>query len=230
MIDTLHSVETPEGVDLALRVAGPVPRGFAYAADVAIRWVFYGIAAIALSALLRDAGAGLAFAIFALGEVAYPVLFEVFGGGRTLGKRMVGLRVVNEDGTRIRWQASLIRNVLIAADFLPGTYLFALISLLASARFQRLGDHAAGTLVVYTDAGTPPWTLAAATASAPAPPAVPLSLDEQSAVLAFGARAATFSPGRREELAQLALPLLRAGSPAAPQLEAVAAHLRGSER
>jgi uncharacterized RDD family membrane protein YckC len=229
MIDTLHHVEAPEGVDLTLRVAGPVPRALAYAADLAVRWLMYGVSAIPLSIALREVGFGLWFALFALGEVIYPIAFELLGGGQTLGKRWVGIRVVHEDGTRVRWQASLTRNLLIAVDLLPGTYLFALVSMLASRRFQRLGDHAAGTLVVYAEQRRRAAPVAAPVL-APAPPAIALSQGEQAALLAFGARAAAFSPARREELAALATPLLRAGAPAAAQLEAVAAYLRGAER
>jgi uncharacterized RDD family membrane protein YckC len=228
MIDTLHHVEAPEGVDLALRLAGPTPRALAYLADVAVRFFVYGVAAIPLSSLLAQVGFGIWFMIVALGEVVYPVLFEVFGDGQTLGKRMLGLRVVHADGTRIQWRASLLRNLLLSADWLPGTYLFAAVSMLVSRRFQRIGDHAAGTLVVYVNAPSrraPPAALVE-----PAAPPIPLSLAERAALLAFGGRSGAFAPARREELASLATPLLRSGEPAAPQLEAIAAHLRGAER
>ena len=228
-LDTLHHVETPEGVELSLRAAGLPARAIALAADVFVRGVFYTVAIIVLGfASAGAAGAGLIFMTYALGEVIYPVAFELLGDGQTLGKRMVGIRVVNADGTRIRWQASLLRNLLTFADMLPGTYLFAITSMLTSRGFRRLGDHAAGTLVIYTEAKA--QAAARAAASDPAPPALPLALGEQAAVLAFGARSAAFSPARREELAALATPLLRAGAPAAAQLEAVAAYLRGAER
>jgi uncharacterized RDD family membrane protein YckC len=229
MIDTLHNVEAPEGVDLSLRLAGPIPRAIAYGADVALRTMFYGIAAIPLVLLLRELGLGVLIVGIFLGEVIYPVAFELLGDGQTLGKRMVGIRVVHDDGTRIRWQASLLRNLLVYADALPGAYLIAIGSMLASQRFQRLGDHAAGTLVVHA----PPSVKRASNGAAgaqPAAPVFPLAQDERAAVLAFGARSAELSPDRREELARLATPLLHPGAAAAPQLEAVAAHLRGSER
>ncbi len=230
MIDTLHHVEAPEGVDLALRLAGPIPRATAYGADLAVRMTFYGVAMFPLTLVLREVGLGILLVLISLGEVIYPVAFELLGDGQTLGKRMVGIRVVHDDGTRIRWQASLTRNLLVFADGLPGSYLFAIASMLASRRFQRLGDHAAGTVVVYAEAKPARAPTATTSDSAPMPPALALSLDEQAAVLAFGARSTEFSPARREELARLAVPLLRPGAAAAPQLEAVAAHLRGSER
>jgi len=193
-----------------------------------VRSLFYGVASVVAAVGLGDAAGAFVFMLVALGEVVYPVAFELLGDGRTLGKRMVGVRVVNADGTRIRWQASLLRNLLLYADMLPGTYLFALASMLASRGFRRLGDHATGTLVIYTEEKPQPAPRAGV--NEPAPPALSLALEEQAAVLAFGARSAAFSAARREELAALATPLLRPGAPAAPQLEAVAAYLRGAER
>lgn len=225
-VDTLLTVETPEGVDLALRLAGVVPRALALALDLTIRGTFYLFAAIPLMLLLRNVGLGVMILLVTLGEVIYPVAFELLSDGQTLGKRMVGIRVVHDDGTRIRWQASLLRNLLMAADALPGTYLFALVSMLCSRRFQRLGDHAAGTVVVYAE--RPRVTAVPPLIVEPIAPAIPLTLDEHAAVLAFGARARELSPARREELAGLATPLLAPGGSDAARLESIAAHLRGA--
>jgi uncharacterized RDD family membrane protein YckC len=227
-LDTLHAVEAPEGVDLALRLAGVVPRALAFGFDVSVRLAFYFFGAIPLVIWLGEVGIAVWFMLIALGEVIYPVSFELLSDGQTLGKRVVGIRVVHLDGTRIRWQASLLRNLLTAADALPGTYLFALASMLCSQRFQRIGDHAAGTVVVYTEGRRRADAATAPISAEPAPPAIPLSLEERAAVLAFGARARELSPERREELARLATPLLAPdrGS-AAAQIEAIAAHLRG---
>jgi uncharacterized RDD family membrane protein YckC len=228
-LDTLHAVEAPEGVDLTLRLAGVVPRALAYAFDVSVRFAFYTVAAIPLLIWLGEVGIGVWFMLIALGEVIYPITFELLSDGQTLGKRVVGIRVVHLDGTRIRWQASLVRNLLTAADALPGTYLFALTSMLCSQRFQRIGDHAAGTVVVYLEGNRRAEADVAPAAAEPAPPPIALSLDERAAVLAFGARAGALSPERREELASLATPLLAPGrGSAAAQIEAIAAYLRGS--
>jgi uncharacterized RDD family membrane protein YckC len=227
-LDTLHAVEAPEGVDLALRLAGVVPRALAYGFDLSVRLALYMFGAIPLLMWLGEVGFAVSFLVVALGEVIYPVSFELLSDGQTLGKRVVGIRVVHLDGTRIRWQASLLRNLLTTADALPGTYLFALTSMLCSQRFQRIGDHAAGTVVVYVEPKLRPESDAALPAAEPAPPALALSLEERAAVLAFGARAAELSPARREELAGLAAPLLAAGrGSATAQIEAIAAHLRG---
>ena len=227
MIDTLQTVETPEGVDLSLRLAGVVPRALAFGLDVSLRFVLYAFAAIPLWIALGRIGGAIWFVVVALGEVIYPVAFEQLRDGQTLGKRALGIRVVHENGTRVRWQASLVRNLLLAGDALPGSYLFALVSMLCSQRFQRIGDHAAGTVVVYQD--TPARTETTMRIAASMPPAIALDPDERAAVLAFGARASELSPERREELASIATPLLvPGGASAATQIEAIAAHLRGA--
>ncbi len=81
----------------------------------------------------------------------YPVYFEVRAHGQTPGKRFMGLRVLQENGTPVGWSASVLRNFLLVADFLPVLYLAALISMISDSSFRRLGDLAAGTLVVYAD-------------------------------------------------------------------------------
>ena len=78
----------------------------------------------------------------------YDILFEVLSSGRTPGKRLNGLRVVRVGGFPVGFLSSAIRNTLRLVDFLPAAYLVGCIAILASKRNQRLGDIAAGTLVV----------------------------------------------------------------------------------
>src|SRR5262249_43626512 len=96
LLDTLHTVEAPEGVDLSLRLAGVVPRALAFGLDVAARFTFYAFASIPLMLWLEKVGSAVWFMLIALGEVIYPVAFELLGDGQTLGKRVVGIRVVHE--------------------------------------------------------------------------------------------------------------------------------------
>ena len=227
LVETIHTVEAPEGVALALRLAGVVPRALAFAIDASLRMAFYTFAAIPLMIYLEGIGMAVWFLLFALGEIIYPVTFELLADGQTIGKRNVGIRVVHGDGTRIGWQASLVRNLLTAADALPGTYLFALVSMLCSRRFQRIGDHAAGTVVVYVEEKV--RAVVPRADVEPAAPRVALSLDERAAVLAFAARADELTSARCEELASLASPLLTPErGPASRQIEAIAAYLRGT--
>lgn len=226
-LDTTHSVETPEGVRLVLRAAGPVPRLLAFLLDSSLRGVAYVAALIALSLTLQDLAVPLFVLLVFAGEWFYPVLFEVLGDGQTIGKRVIGLRVVHDDGTRIRLPASLLRNLLLAADMLPGTYAFGLLSMLASRDFRRLGDHTAGTLVIHTDT-QPRRSPAPPPERAPLAPAIPLAVEEQRAVVAFAERAPRLSEARAAELAALAEPLVDGREPPAERLLRIAAWLRGA--
>jgi hypothetical protein len=79
---------------------------------------------------------------------AYDLFFEVVASGRTPGKRVCNLRVVRSGGQPVGFLASLIRNALRLIDFLPSSYLLGGILIVATQQNQRLGDIAAGTLVV----------------------------------------------------------------------------------
>jgi uncharacterized RDD family membrane protein YckC len=85
------------------------------------------------------------------GELLYFLFWETVSGGASPGKWLVGLRVVRLDGLRIGMRASCIRNLMRAVDVLPSSYAAGLTSMVISPRGQRLGDLAAGTLVVRLD-------------------------------------------------------------------------------
>jgi len=196
-IDTLRVFETPEGVDLALHLAGPVPRAAAFVLDLLIRIALY----LALTPLLGLAGVGsglMLLALFLL-EWFYPVWFEVRRGA-TPGKQALGLLVVHDDGTPVGPSASLIRNLLRAVDFLPVLYGTGLITMLLDRDFRRLGDLAAGTLVIHA----PPARILHDIPTRPPRPADrPLDLATQQAILDFAERAPRLSPARRAELAEV---------------------------
>lgn len=101
----------------------------------------------------------LAFLAFLLLQLAaewsYFVLFDMVSGGRSLGKRVAGLRVVRDGGLPITFGASAIRNLLRIVDYLPTSYLVGLTSIVVSPEGKRLGDLAAGTLVVRLDRPAP---------------------------------------------------------------------------
>jgi uncharacterized RDD family membrane protein YckC len=203
-LDTRYAAETPEGIALWLRPAGLVPRFYAYLLDAVIRLVFFSIC-FAVLAFLGKFGTGLALLLFFLLEWLYPVAFELSRGAATPGKRMMGLAVVMDSGLPITPAASLTRNLLRAADFLPSLYAFGALAMLFRHDFKRLGDLAAGTLVVHAAAtelrGTPP--------AAPArPPAVPLSARAQAAIVAWAGRVARLTEARADELAEIAVPVV----------------------
>ena len=225
LLDTRYQVETPEGIDLILRPAGLMPRALAFALDLLIRGAILAGAFIVL-AILGQFGAGLGTLLYFLINWWYPVLFEVLYQGRTPGKKVMGLRVVHDDGTPVGWAASLTRNLLRAVDMLPFAYCAGAVSCLSHASFKRLGDLAAGTLVVYQDApAKQPQPPEAAAERAP----FPLSLAEQRAVLDFAERGSSLSGARRAELAGiLAEPLESLPEHAEARLHGIARGLLGS--
>lgn len=198
MLDTSRSYETPEGIRLEMRMAGPVVRAWAWAIDFAVRAGIY----LALSIMLGFFG-GVGMAVVMIGffliEWFYPVLFEIRNGA-TPGKKAMGIQVVHDNGTPVSWSSSLIRNLVRAADFLPFLYAFGLLAMLANRDFKRLGDMAAGTLVVYREM---PPARQALPAVDPIPPPADLYVDEQRTLLAFSERTSILTPDRSAELADI---------------------------
>lgn len=229
MLDTTRRVATPEGIELTLHLAGPVPRALAWAIDLLLRAAVLLLAMLAVAPLGR-AGSGLILLAAFFVEWLLPAFFEALWNGQTPGKRALGLRVLNDDGTPLRWPAALTRNLLRAADFLPFFYGVGLVTMLANRDFKRLGDLAAATVVVYE----PEKRAARKIAEAPpvAPP-IALALDEQRALLDLAERSGSLTPERLEELAELPAPLvgpregLRDGRSAAARLLGMANYLAG---
>lgn len=154
-----YVTDTPEGVPLELPLAGIASRMLAYAIDAAV--VFGGSLLLFLVAVLVGAAthsgavADYAIAVAAVAFLAgqlgvYFVLCEVLGGGTSVGKRALGLRVVDTRGGAIGLRQSLVRNVLRLVDALPSAYAVGLVAVVTTKHNQRLGDLAAGTLVVRT--------------------------------------------------------------------------------
>jgi uncharacterized RDD family membrane protein YckC len=221
-VDTLRRVATPEGIELALRLAGPVPRALAWVIDFLLRVAVFIVIAILFSQFGRLGTAVLLISAFALEWLA-PAWFEARFNGATPGKKIMGLRVVHDDGRPIGWPAALTRNLLRAVDFLPAFYGFGLVATLANRDFKRIGDLAAGTVVVYQD---PPARASAIPPAAPVAPAAPLGLAEQRTVLDFAERMPALTDERAEELAALVPSLAVPGG--AARLVAIANHLTGA--
>lgn len=203
LVDTRYRVETPEGIDLEAQLAGPVPRVLAYSIDLVARTLVIMAVAMAL-AFMGKAGSGLVLVVAFVLEWFYPVFFEVLRGGQTPGKQVLGIAVVNDDLTPVSWNTSVVRNILRAADFLPVLYLGGLVCMLLDSRFRRLGDLAAGTLVIHRQdqevkASLPPVP--------PRSPAVPLELEDQITIISFTQRHQRLSKDRQKELANIMEPV-----------------------
>ena len=149
----------------------------------------------------------LAFLGWFLVVLGYHVLFETWASGRTPGKRWTGLRVVHEGGAPVTFTTSAVRNLLRLVDFLPWGYALGVVTMLVTSRNQRLGDLAAGTLVVRERSPVRPTVPAA-----PQPPAVvrpelaawdvsSVSADELATVRRFLERRHQLTPEARNRLA-----------------------------
>jgi uncharacterized RDD family membrane protein YckC len=156
-----YQVLTPERVSLQYDIAGVGSRGAAVLIDSLIQSVvlvvlLFGL--IGTSAVARvinqdaDVADALLLALFALIFFAvtagYFILFEIIWSGQTPGKRIVGVRVLRENGYPIRPVDSTIRNVVRIVDGLPVGYAVGVLTMLCNKRSKRLGDFAAGTIVV----------------------------------------------------------------------------------
>jgi uncharacterized RDD family membrane protein YckC len=203
-LDTLIEAETPEGISLELRPAGVPARFFAFLIDWAIR-IAVILAVAQLSALMG--GIGTAFWIISLFllEWLYPVAFELGRLGASPGKSAMGLKVVMDSGLPVTPAASLARNLLRVADFLPLGYGFGIACMLVRHDFKRLGDIAAGTLVVHRPRAAHRASLPEVE---PMAPAMSLGLRDQAAIVALASRAARMTVERLDELAALAAPVV----------------------
>lgn len=173
-LDDRITISTPEGIELALTLAGLGSRFIAGAADLIIQVVLIGILALvagAIAGLLSAVTIVLVFMVWFL----YPILFEVLGAGRTPGKRWTHLRVIRDSGAPVDLQASAIRNLMRLVDGLLLLYIPTMISIVVTARNQRPGDLAAGTIVIRENPVRAPAPGPASAAPAPASVAPPAS-------------------------------------------------------
>ena len=199
MLDTTYRVEIPGGINLESQIVGPIPRFFAFAIDLLIRGVIIFILSV-LSIPFDSFGMGGGFFLILLFiiEWLYPVLFEVFMRGQTPGKKVLSISVINDDLSPVTLGTSLVRNLLRTVDFLPLFYLTGLICMLSNRRFQRLGDLAAGTLVISVAQSSKP---AIVKDIQPLAPPTSLLRNEQTAIIDFLQRCEQLSEPRQQELA-----------------------------
>jgi uncharacterized RDD family membrane protein YckC len=206
-------IATPEGVDVELTLAGIGSRFIAAILDFMLQVTFIVAVAVVLDQTGRleeeaDAVGAAIFAIaFFLTFFFYDVLFEVRSRGRTPGKRWTGLRVVRTGGRPVTFVPSCIRNVLRLVDILPALYAIGMLFIFFTKRNQRLGDVAAGTLVVRDRPGGPREPQRASVARAPAVgdaawDVSAVSVQDLGTVRQFLDRRADLSADSRRELAE----------------------------
>lgn len=199
-LDTVVAVETPEGILLELRPAGLVVRFYAFMIDWLIRLsVLY--AAAMITTFMGGIGMALWLILIFAFEWLYPIFFELRWRGATPGKRMYHLRVVMDNGLPVTPAASITRNLLRVADFLPFGFGFAIVSMLWRSDYKRLGDMAAATIVVHDQR---PAATADIADLPPLTPVMALAPRTQAALIALAARAPRLTEERLDELAAIA--------------------------
>ena len=149
------TIRTPEGIVFSLKLACPVTRFLALTIDLAcisLLTTLVNVVVFFLALLSTDlAWAFMALSYFLI-SIGYGIVMEWFWQGRTIGKRVLHLRVMDVHGLRLQFSQVVVRNLFRFVDYLPGLYLVGGFACLVSARSQRLGDVAANTIVVWSPA------------------------------------------------------------------------------
>lgn len=213
LIDTVLEIDTPEHLAFRTRIAGPARRMFAYLIDLVIRAAIFFVLALVLETALGMLNLGglatgvLLLTVFVL-DWFYFVICELVTGGRSPGKIALKLRVVRPNGLPITWRESALRNLVRAADItlLPGAILLlGPVVMALDDKFRRLGDLAAGTIVVVEEAtkvAKNTAVLADQAVLAELPGSLPLDRSDLEALELFVNRE-HMSDARREELAEI---------------------------
>lgn len=218
-IDGVIEVVTPENIMIHYRAAGPYRRVLAWAIDMALWGVTAGLMWALIGAIFSWMGAaagvgyGIGYVLAFLMQWGWFAVQEATLNGRTVGKIATGLRVLTVDGQPIRWGQALIRGLLQAADVIPPVTGYVVMSM--NDRFQRLGDWAAGTIVIKEDRQ---WLMGVAKIDDPRaiqlaaylPPDMEVSKTMAKALSTYVERRRFFMATRRAEIARhLGVPLLR---------------------
>lgn len=219
-MDRTISVRTPESILFSYELAGLGSRFLAMLADLIVQIVVAALIIWGLAAIPHTATAPMSsteekwvqsFAIaFVIAFVfvvffGYFIAFEAAWNGQTPGKRLLGIRVVRDGGYPPDFMSALVRNLIRTAEFAIGFYALSAIVMLMSSENKRLGDYAAGTIVVRDARSARPAFL-----SAQASPAGGYSDEERALAGRFIERRAQLLPENRARLAAQIASALRA--------------------
>jgi uncharacterized RDD family membrane protein YckC len=209
--DTALSVLTPEGIEFTLYPAGLLIRLSAYGIDGIIYIILFFAVQFGISSISFLTGNWFRLLLLFLIEWFYHVFCEIVFRGQSAGKRILGIRVVQSDGSPLNPGSSLLRNLLRFADTFMSLYYIMLLSVTLSPGFRLLGDWVADTLVVYTANAQSParradlyWISGFEKTRARRS----LSYEEKQAILMFAGRYPRLGPDRAEELARIYVPSL----------------------
>jgi uncharacterized RDD family membrane protein YckC len=218
------SVRTPESISFYYELAGLGSRFLAVAVDFMVQFLFS--VAVVLLAVWAAPGAealakllglsqqtlsavviAIAIIFFFLVYTGYFVAFETLWNGRTPGKRLIGIRVVRDGGYPVTFMDSVIRNFVRVIESAL-VYVPSIVSALISSENKRLGDLAAGTIVIrdrpYEVTDTRKWLSPSADSSVAAPPIAGLdrlSEDEYSLTVRYVSRSHMLAPDAAQETA-----------------------------
>jgi uncharacterized RDD family membrane protein YckC len=201
MLDRIE-ISTPERVTVAYELAGVGSRMLAQAIDaLVVSGILVGLF-VAAGAISGPIALALAIGGATLTPVGYFLLLEWLRHGSTPGKAALRLRVICATGEPVGLQESAVRNLVRIADFLPGAYVLGGICAMASRDGRRLGDMAAGTIVVRLSEGDAAARFAGTFADAVAQSERdPIPADLMAIAVAFRRRAAQIDPEPRAALA-----------------------------
>jgi uncharacterized RDD family membrane protein YckC len=211
------TIETPEQTSLEFPLAGIGSRFLALAADMLLQmaafWVLImilAIFAVSFTSLFSGRAALWTFAIvifiaFSI-QFGYFAFFEALWNGQTPGKRWTHLRVIKDSGRPISVYDAILRNLIRIVDYLPTFYATGVITMLISSENKRVGDYAAGTVVIHEKPlqgvsfiWQSPTTTAQTVASGPLPQ---LTVEELQLVEAFLNRRSSLEPDVRRAMAR----------------------------
>ena len=229
-IDSTIAVVTPENIAFEYQLAGPFRRLPAFVLDLVVQYAIMAVVGVvaliaagflSLASLGSFAIAGLMVFQFAL-FFFYGAFFEAYFNGRTPGKGLCGIRVIDVEGRPINGTRALLRNLIRVADGMPlipiiladmpplyivPTGVFGLLAMAMTRRMQRLGDLAAGTMVIVDERAA---NLPVAKVDDPRVPALAsfipgdyrVTRSMSKALASYVERRATLSPARRREIAK----------------------------
>lgn len=239
-LDCFTKVITPENIQFEYALAGPFQRLPAYILDVLIWnlafWGFALLLTIVLAMLgspsLAEFGVFIGFVLYFLTSWFYAVFFEAYYNGRTPGKALLKLRSISADGRPISGVQAGLRNLLRLADInimlsiqvlvddapnapIFPTLIVGLITMFLTSKMQRVGDLAAGTMVISESRRYSPWNLQPEDVRAFGlaeliPPTYEVTNSFAQAIGLYMENRKRLGLGRREEIAgRIAKPLIR---------------------
>jgi uncharacterized RDD family membrane protein YckC len=182
--DTDLVVATPERVSFEYRVAGLGTRAIAQLIDLLIVGAVLVVVSIVAATIGFVGSATAEILVLVIGSFlvifGYFWVSEVLWSGQTVGKKVFRLRAVGDRGEPLTFMQAGIRNIVRIADFLPYGYGVGMVVLFANGKGKRLGDLAAGTLVVKDSDWVALSQLPGARPMPPSPPPPPPAAGSRS--------------------------------------------------